>query len=111
MSRTPTPQEIMDTNPNMTKQCDKCDLIVRADANYGTFQNMLTLTMSGGYGEYVDSYALKPEELEFYLCHKCAHKLMAQFFSQWEFMRWHPRTKDRYCDGWTMPTWEAMMEP
>ena len=111
MSRQPTPQEIKQTNSNLTKQCDRCDLLVRADANYGTFENMLTLTMSGGYNEYVDVIDPSSPEFEFTLCHKCAHKLMAQFFSQWATQGWHPRTTDKYCDGWTMPTWEAVMEP
>lgn len=105
MSRPPTSQEIRETNPNMTKQCDKCDLVITANADFGTYENMLWITMSGGYGEYVDAVGAKEDELEFALCHKCAHELMAQFFGQWVTSNWHPRTEDSYCDGWTMPTW------
>ena len=105
MSRKPTRAEIMETNPNMTQRCDKCALVVQANEFFGTFDNMLTLSMSGGYSEYVDSYALSEAALEFHLCHKCAHKLMTQFFSQWDLSGWHPRTKDKYCDGWTMSRW------
>lgn len=101
MSRQPTRAEIIETNANLTKTCDKCSLVMNADKYYGTFPNALTINMSGGYGEYVDAVALKPAELEFTLCHKCAHKLMKTFFSQWEFFHWHPQTKDKYCDGWT----------
>jgi len=100
VSRPPTPAEIRETNPNMTLECSKCYLVVNANADYGTFENMLTINMYGGYGEYVDSAFLKDEELEFYLCHKCAHQLMKTFFGDWDTSRWHPRTKDKYCDGW-----------
>lgn len=101
MSRQPTPAEIRETNPNMHKRCDKCSEVLYANADYGTFDNALTLTASGGYGEYVDSAFLKPEELEFMLCHKCAHKLMKTFFGNYDFFRWHPKTKDKFCDGWS----------
>jgi len=100
MSRQPTPAEIRETNPNMTLTCDSCYLVINANADYGTFENTLTINMSGGYGEYVDSAFLKEKEVEFYLCHKCAHKLMKSFFGDWDLSGWHPRTKDKYCDGW-----------
>lgn len=100
MSRPPTPAEIMATNPNMTLQCSKCYLVQNANSAYGTFENMLTINMSGGYGEYVDSAFLRDEELEFYLCHECAHLLMKTFFGDWNLSGWHPRTEDKYCDGW-----------
>lgn len=105
MSRPPTPKEIRDTNPNMTQRCDKCDLVQQASEHFGTFDNMLTLTASGGYGEYVDNYGISEGAREFHLCHKCAHKLMKQFFSQWDLSGWHSGTKDKYCDGWTMQDW------
>ena len=79
--------------------CDKCGLVTLVDQNFNTFDNMLTLTASGGYGEYVDSAFIKPENLEFNLCHKCAHRFMKRFLHV-NTTRWHPRTKDRYCDGW-----------
>ena len=107
MSRPPTPAEIRLTNPNMTMQCSKCYLVMNANADYGTFENMLTINMCGGYGEYVDSAFLKDEELEFYLCHKCAHELMKTFFGDWGTSRWHPRTDDKYCDGWKID-WEDL---
>lgn len=97
--RNPTPEEIRETNPNMTQTCDKCSLVMYANEHFATFDNSLTITMSGGYGEYVDSIVLKEKECEFTLCHKCAHKLM-KFFGQWDFSHWHPRTVDKYCDGW-----------
>lgn len=105
MARKPTQAEILATNGNLSKRCDKCSVQMWADKNYGTFPNALTLTMSGGYGEFVDAVALNPAELEFNLCHKCAHKLMKTFFSQWDFSNWHPRTEDKYCDGWTIQNW------
>jgi hypothetical protein len=73
---------------------------MNASEHFGTFENSLTIKMSGGYNEYVDSFALKEKELEFTLCHKCAHKLMKSFFGNWDFSHWHPRTEDKYCDGW-----------
>ena len=100
MSRQPTQAEIKETNPNMTLTCDSCYLVMNANADYGTFENALTINMSGGYGEYVDSAFLKEKEVEFCLCHECAHKLMKSFFGDWDLSRWHPRTKDKYCDGW-----------
>jgi hypothetical protein len=100
MSRPPTPQEIRDTNPNMTMQCDSCYLVMHANADFGTFENALTINMSGGYQEYVDTAFINAKEVEFNLCHKCAHKLMKSFFGDWAVSGWHPRTKDKYCDGW-----------
>lgn len=100
MSRKPTPAEVRETNRNLTKSCDKCFIEMTANEHFGTFENSLTLTMSGGYNEYVDSVVVKEKELEFTLCHKCAHKLMKTFFGSWEYSHWHPRTKDKYCDGW-----------
>ena len=109
--REPTPQEVKETNPRMTRACDKCGLVVRANAHFGTFENMLSITMSGGYGEYVDSVGVRnPEDLEFALCHKCAHNLMNRFFGKWVTPNWHPRTKDRYCDGWRHDYNEANIE-
>ena len=108
MSRPPTQAEMRETNPNMKQRCGKCDLVMTANADFGTFEDMLTLTMSGGYGEYVDSAFVKDEELEFTLCHECAHKLMAEFFGQWQFTGWHPRTEDKYCDGWSSLTDEEI---
>jgi hypothetical protein len=100
MSRKPTAEEIRETNPNITKKCDRCNITMNANKDYATFENSLTLSMTGGYGEFVDSAFINPKELEFMLCHKCGHKLMKEFFSQWVFSNWHPRTKDKYCDGW-----------
>ena len=105
MSRQPTRAEIIETNANMTKTCDKCSLVMSADKYYGTFPNALTINMSGGYGEFVDTIHPSSKEFEFTLCHKCAHKLMKTFFSQWEFSSWHPRTEDKYCDGWSRRNW------
>jgi hypothetical protein len=101
MPRQPTQAEIWATNANLTTRCDKCTLEMNADRNYGTFPNALTLKMSGGYGEFVDTINPDSKEFEFTLCHKCAHKLMKTFFSQWEFSHWHPRTAEKFCDGWT----------
>ena len=111
MSRPPTPEEIRATNPNMTRMCDKCDLVMYGDANFGTFEHMLTLSLSGGYMEYVDSVVVPEQELDFHLCHECGHKLMIEFFGQWDYTRWHFRTKDKYCDGWSFATWEALNQP
>ena len=102
MSRPPTPEEIRATNPNMLQRCDKCDLAQHASEHFGTFDNMLTLTASGGY---VDNYGISEGAREFHLCHRCAHKLMAQFFSQWDLSGWHSRTQNKYCDGWTIQDW------
>lgn len=102
MARKPTRAEIIETNPNMTKTCDSCSAVAHANKDYGTFENWLTLTASGGYGEFVDTIHPNSKEYEFNLCHKCAHKLMKKFFSQWSFNHWHPRTDEKFCDGWTL---------
>lgn len=103
MSRQPTEEEIKETNPNMTKTCDKCFLVVNADRNFGTFENMLTLNLSGGYCEFVDSIAVKnPEELEFALCHKCAHAFFSKFLNIHTPRGYHPKTSDKFCEGWTL---------
>ena len=101
MPRQPTQAEIRATNGNLTTRCDKCTLEMWSDENYGTFPNALTLTMSGGYGEFVDTINPDSKEFEFTLCHKFAHKLMKTFFSKWEFSHWHPLTEEKFCDGWT----------
>jgi hypothetical protein len=101
MTRKPTQAEIILTNENLTQTCDKCSKVMQADGNYGTFPNALTLNVSGGYGEFVDTIYPDSKEFEFNLCHKCAHKLMKSFFPQWSFSHWHPRTEEKFCDGWT----------
>lgn len=106
MARKPTRAEIIETNANLTQKCDSCFIVVNADKYYGTFPNMLTFRVEGGYGEYVDTLDPNSKEFEFHLCHKCAHKMMNKFFSQWDLSGWHPRTKDKYCNGWSMRQWE-----
>ena len=103
MARKPTRLEIIETNPNVTKNCDSCDKLMRADKYYGTFENSLTINVSGGYNEFVDTLDPSKKEYEFILCHKCAHKLMSKFFSHWSFSNWHPKTDDKFCDGWQSP--------
>ena len=102
--RPPTPAEIVATNPNMHQTCDKCHTVQWA-TQFGTFENMLHITFSGGYDEYVDEFGLCSDENKFHLCHECAHALMANFFNEWDFTNWHPRTEDAYCDGWTSDKW------
>lgn len=109
MSRPPTPDEIRATNPNMTMECDKCRIVMNANADFGTFDNMLTMTMSGGYGEYVDTVFIPTKEIEFRLCHKCAHELMRTYFGEWETSGWHPRTEDKYCDGYRID-WDVELD-
>ena len=98
--RKPTPEEIRMTNPNVTKNCDSCNTLQRASETFGTFENALFFKVEGGYEEYVDTVFGSKGEYDFFLCHKCAHKLMKQFFPHWDFSHWHPRTTDKYCDGW-----------
>lgn len=100
MARKPTRAEIIETNTNMTVRCDKCDVVMHANKHFGTFENMLTLRVEGGYMEYVDTIDPSSKEYEFHLCHKCAHKLM-RFFKHWDFQNWHPWTNEKFCDGWT----------
>lgn len=100
MPRKPTPAEIIETNPNMTQKCDSCFLVMNADKYYGTFENMLTFKVLGGYNEYVDTIEPDRKEFEFHLCHKCAHKMMGKLFPHYDLSKWHPRTDDKFCDGW-----------
>ena len=101
MSRQPTRAEIIETNANMTKKCDSCFLEMNADKYYGTFENMLTFQVSGGYNEYVDTVIVGSKEHEFSLCHKCAHSMMAKFFPHYDLSNWHPKTSDKFCNGWS----------
>jgi len=101
MSRQPTRAEIVATNANMTKKCDSCSLVISADKYYGTFENMLTFQVSGGYNEYVDTMFPEDDKYKFSLCHKCAHSMMAKFFPHYDLSNWHPRTNDKFCDGWS----------
>jgi len=102
MSRQPTRAEIIATNANMTKKCDSCSFVMNADKYYGTFENMLTFKVSGGYNEYVDTLDPNSKEFEFSICHKCAHGMMAKFFPHDDMSGWHPKTSDKFCDGWSM---------
>lgn len=111
MTRQPTRAEIIETNANVYQQCDSCHIKVYMDKYYGTFPNMLTLRAEGGYGEYVDTIDPNSPEFEFHLCHKCGHKLMNKFFKQWDFSKWHPKTDDKFCDGWTPRNWTSEEEP
>jgi hypothetical protein len=45
------------------------------------------------------------KEFEFHLCHKCAHKLMDKFFKHYDLSNWHPRTAEKFCNGWTPTDW------
>lgn len=101
MPRNPTRAEIIETNSNMTQKCDKCFVVMYADKYYGTFENMLTFKVEGGYGEYVDTIDPNSKEFVFNLCHKCGHKLMA-FFPEYDLSNWHPRTADKFCNGWSI---------
>jgi hypothetical protein len=105
MPRKPTRAEIIETNAYLTQRCDSCELVVYADKYYGTFENMLTFKVEGGYGEYVDTIHPNSKEFEFHLCHKCAHKLMDKFFKHYDLSNWHPRTAEKFCNGWTPTDW------
>ncbi len=102
MARKPTRAEIIATNENMSQKCDSCFLVMYANKYYGTFDNMLTFKVSGGYGEYVDTIYPDSKEFEFNLCHKCAHKMMSKFFPHYDLSGWHPRTDDKFCNGWRL---------
>lgn len=109
MPRKPTRLEIIETNASVYQQCDSCHIKVYMDKYYGTFENMLTLRAEGGYNEYVDTINPNSKEFEFHLCHKCAHKLMNRFFKEWDFSGWHPKTDDKFCDGW-QPSYSGIDE-
>ena len=99
MSRQPTPQEIAETNQNITRQCDSCHTTLVRNPDFRTFDNALTLTITGGYGEFIDTLNMGEE---FFICHQCGHELMANMFSTFDITGWHPKTEDPFCDGWTI---------
>jgi len=101
MSRKPTRAEIIATNANMTKKCDSCFLVMNANKYFGTFENMLTFHVSGGYNEFVDTVFPEDDKYKFNLCHKCAHKMMAKFFPHFDVGNWHSKTNDKFCNGWS----------
>jgi hypothetical protein len=35
---------------------------------------------------------------------------MKTFFGDWDLSRWHPRTKDKYCDGWSVDDYWEILE-
>ena len=105
MARKPTPAEIRETNPNVTKSCDSCQKVMTADEFYGTFENMLTFKVLGGYMEYVDTVDPDRSEYEFNLCHKCGHKLMDKFFPHYDLSHWHEKTAEKFCKGWISSDW------
>jgi hypothetical protein len=90
-----------------TRRCDSCLYEAERNHDYGTFENCLTLTLTGGYGEFVDTWQDAGEEL--FLCHMCSHELMSMMFSRLDIKNWHPKTEDKYCNGWTMEDAQAFM--
>lgn len=107
MPRNPTPQEIAETNRVTQRACDSCHITVERDMHYRTFPDSLTITFSGGYGEFVDTVF---EEPEFFLCHQCAHELVANMFPTFDTKDWHPKTADPYCDGWSIEEAQAKQQ-
>jgi hypothetical protein len=73
--------------------------------DYRTFENCLTLTLTGGYGEFIDTWANEGEEL--FLCHECGHLLM-DVFKNLNIKGWHPKTDDPYCNGWTIEDYHTL---
>ena len=103
MPRNPTPQEIAETNKITQRACDSCNTTVQRDMHYRTFFDSLTITFTGGYGEFVDTVF---EEPEFFLCHQCAHKLV-EMLPRFNTKDWHPKTGDQFCNGWTIEEAQA----
>jgi hypothetical protein len=62
----------------------------------------LEVNLDGGYMMFVDNIYMD-DSLNMMLCHKCAHE-----FVDWlgipakTVTRWHPKTDDPYCHGWTI---------
>lgn len=99
MPRNPSAQEIAETNRVIQRACDSCHTVVERNQDYRTYFDSLTITFTGGYGEFIDTVF---EEPEFFLCHQCAHELMANMFPTFDIKNWHPKTEAPYCDGWTI---------
>lgn len=105
MPRNPTPQEIAETDPVVHRACDSCHTTVERDMHYRTFPDSLTITFSGGYGEFIDTVFA---DEEFFLCHQCGHELMDNMFPTFNIKSWHPKTEAPYCDGWTIEEAQAI---
>jgi len=69
----------------------------------------LYVDLDGGYMNFIDN-TFDSEEYKLLFCHKCAH----------EFVKWanvpaiaehgHPRTKEEYCNGWTISEQEVQKQ-
>lgn len=66
--------------------------------------NVLNITISGGYSQFIDSepYSQPEAYTRLMICHKCGHEFMTGFMNipASEYSSWHPKTKDDYCEGW-----------
>jgi hypothetical protein len=63
----------------------------------------LALSLDGGYAMFVDNIYTKYNPLQYMLCHPCAHEF-TKFMNIPEetVTRWHPKTDESYCNGWTI---------
>jgi hypothetical protein len=61
----------------------------------------LEVTVDGGYNMFIDNIFEPP--IQFMLCHKCAHEFIDWLdVPETTVSKWHPKTDDPYCNGWTM---------
>lgn len=90
----------------LEEQCCKCGNLIPSMFNdYSMPINALYLNLSGGYGQFFDTFEEPRETTEIILCHKCGHDFMTGFMGvpAAEYSWWHPKTQDEYCEGWTLP--------
>lgn len=88
-------------------KCHKCGKTIPSMFNdYSMPENVLYLNMSGGYGQFFDTWDEPKETTEIILCHKCGHEFMTNFMGvpASKYSWWHPKTKDEYCEGWETET-------
>lgn len=80
--------------------CQKCrDTLPKRD-EFGSRENTLVVSFSGGYGEFIDSIDDKPE-YSLRLCHKCGHELLSYLNLKRSISsKSHKKTDEKFCDGY-----------
>jgi len=86
-------------------ECSRCNApqVFKPMAMDSEIPVALEVTIDGGYMMFIDNIFEPP--IKFMLCHKCAHEFIRWIdVPETTVTKWHPKTEEEYCHGWTIPS-------
>jgi hypothetical protein len=86
-------------------ECSKCNApqVFKPLSMDSEIPVALEVTIDGGYMMFIDNIFENP--IQFMLCHKCAHEFIRWIdVPETTVTKWHPKTEEEYCHGWTIPS-------